>query len=427
MQNKTSILGWLVWILGSMFFLTEYFVRVSTGVLSTHLFRDFNADATAVGLLSGYFYYAYITMQIPVGILVDRFGVRWLLSIATIIFGASCILFGEMNALQLGYFARAVMGFVGAFAFVGTLKLITVYFPADKFALLSGITQGSGMVGAIIGAAPMAYLFDHIGWRVSFVAFGSLFIGLGVLMAILIRDKATSSNMKANKPKTNVMHDLKIVLASKQTWLNCLFICLLYGPTEVFGEQWGTLFRATSGNMATESAALQISFIFLGLAIGCPLLGYISDHIKSRIKVMRVSSIGCFVLIILMVYSEHLFNLQLSYPIMCFLMFLYGIFNSAIIPSYAVSTEIHTRSVSGMALGVTNMATVAGGAFFIPLIGHIVDTLSASRGLGGVVVNNSMRYKAQDFEVGFIILPVCFILCFVLTFLIKETGCKAID
>lgn len=425
MKHKTSLIGWIVWILGSCFFLTEYFVRVSTGVLSSHLFNEFHANATAIGLLSAYFYYAYISMQIPVGILVDRFGVRILLSLATILFGTSCITFSHMQSLPIGYISRFVMGLVGAFAFVGTLKLITVYFPPTKFALLSGITQSGGMLGAIIGAAPMAYLFQLIGWRLSYMCFGSLFVALGILMFILIRD-APQKTTNSNHINSSIYNDLRIVLSSPQTWLNCIFIGLMYAPTEVFGEQWGTLFSATSNNLNIEQAALQVSFIFIGMAIGCPLVGYISDKIKSRIKVMRISSIICLILITLIIYKSAL-GLNFNYTITCCILFFYGIFNSAIIPSYAVATEIHTRKVSGVALGITNMATVIGGAIFIPLIGHILDLLTKDNipASGNELAHS--HFSTQNFETAFIILPVCFILCFILTFLIKDTRCIAKD
>lgn len=423
-RQQTLILGWIVWVLGSCFFLTEYFVRVSTGVLSSYLLQEFHASATAVGLLSAYFYYAYITMQIPVGILVDRFGVRNLLSLATISFGSACILFSFMTSLELGYIARFIMGLVGAFAFVGTLKLITVYFPANRFALLSGITQSLGMVGAIIGAAPMANLFDKIGWRASFTGFGTLFIGLGVVMYILIRDVQEEHHATDNKIQNSIISDLKTVVLSSQTWLNCLFIGLMYAPTEVFGEQWGTLFGSTADNINIESAALQVSFIFMGMAIGCPLVGYISDQIQSRIKVMRICSVACFVLILFMIYSS-VIGVHLNYSVMCAVMFLYGIFNSAIIPSYAVATEIHTKKVSGMALGITNMATVIGGAVFIPLIGYIIDLLNNNN--HAPKVGDQLHLTIHDFHIGFIMLPICFIICFLLTFVIKETSCKSTD
>jgi MFS family permease len=424
MNKKIAIAGWIAWALASSFFLTEYFVRVSVGVLSGHLINEFHVDAAAVGLLSAYFYYAYVAMQIPVGILVDRFGARNLLSVATILFGASCILFSHMDAIYQGYIARFIMGLAGAFAFVGTLKLITEYFPPNKFALLSGLSQGGGMVGAIIGAAPMAYLFSKFGWRLSFASFGTGFIVLGILMYILIRNEGKIIIRDKHKSST-VLSDLKIILSSKQTWLNCLFIGLCYAPTEVFGEEWGTMFFSTSSHTTLVEAAFKSSIIFMGMVIGCPLIGHISDKLKNRVKVMRVCSIACFILISLIVYHYKIGHF--SFYIMFSLLFLYGIFNSAIIPSYAIATEIHNRHLAGIAIGITNMATVAIGAVFIPLIGFIMDYLvnNSHTSTHSSLKIISSEYTNHDFSIAFILLPICFIACFIITFFIKETHCIA--
>lgn len=418
MTKKSSMIGWVVWGLASSFFLTEYFVRVSVGVLSPRLINEFHVDATSVGLLSAYFYYAYVAMQIPVGILVDRLGARNLLSTATVGFGLACIMFSHMDSLGIGYASRFIMGLFGAFAFVGTLKLITEYFPPQKFALLSGLTQGGGMVGAIIGAAPMAYLFGRLGWRSSFAALGTLFVILGITMFIFIRNNGKLE--ESTKHQTNsIWVDLKIILSSNQTWLNCLFIGLMYAPTEVFGEEWGTMFFKTSSNLSLVEAAFKVSFIFIGMAIGCPLIGYISDKLQNRVNVMRACSFACAILITIIIYHHQFCHLQFS--VMCGILFVYGIFNSAIIPSYAVATEIHPRNLSGAALGITNMTTVAVGAVFIPLIGHIMDNLV----LDAHNVLTAANYTAKDFQIAFVLLPVCFVACFILTFFIKETNCIA--
>lgn len=418
MTQKSSLIGIVAWVLASSFFLTEYFVRVSVGVLSPHLINEFHVDAAAVGLLSAYFYYSYVAMQIPVGIMVDRLGARNLLSIATVIFGMACILFSHMHLLSQGYLSRFIMGFVGAFAFVGTLKLITEYFPPSKFALLSGITQGGGMVGAIIGAAPMAYLFGRFGWRMSFLYFGLLFIALGIAMYIFIRNDDKLATKTPSQPNS-LLTDLKIILSSSQTWLNCLFIGLMYAPTEVFGEEWGTMFLKNSSHLSLVDAALKSSFIFIGMAIGCPLIGYISDKLQNRIKVMRFCSVACGVLITIIIY--HYMLGHLPFYVTCGILFVYGIFNSAIIPSYAVATEIHPRNLSGAALGITNMATVAIGAIFIPLIGHIMDCMV----LKSNNIISATSYTSHDFQIAFCLLPICFMLCFLLTFFIKETNCIA--
>ena len=417
MLRKTNSIGWIVWGLGSIYFLTEYFIRVSTGVLSPSLLKEFNTDAYSIGLLSSCFYYSYIGMQIPVGLLVDRLGVRRLLSSSTIIFGIACILFASMQSLQLGYVSRFIMGFVGAFAFVSTLKLITIYFPSNKFALLAGITQGGGMVGAIIGAAPMAYLFEWIGWRVSYIYFGIMFIILGLLMLALIRDHVTE-DIETPHEIESLWLDLKIVLSSKQTWLNCLYIGLIYAPTEVFGEQWGTMFLNIAGNgVGVKQAALQVGFVFIGMAIGCPLIGYVADRLGT-IKVMRICSVACLIFMGSIIYGRVLYP-SLNYSTVCVLTFIYGIFAAAIIPSYALATEINPKRTAGVALGITNMLTVMIGAAFIPIIGKILDIVSKLNPVDyvGTRIHN---YTIENFYIAFSILPVCSICCFILTFLIKE-------
>jgi MFS family permease len=417
MLRKTNSIGWIVWGLGSLYFLAEYFIRVSTGVLGPTLLEDFNTDAYSIGLLSSCFYYSYIGMQIPVGLLVDRLGVRKLLSASAIMFGVACILFASMQTLQLGYVSRFIMGFVGAFAFVSTLKLITVYFPYNKFSLLAGITQGCGFVGAVIGAAPMAYLFTWIGWRLSYVYFGVIFIIIGGLMLIFIRDHVNEKR-ETSGTATSLWSDLKIVLSSRQTWLNGLFIGLIYAPTEIFGEQWGPMFLNIAGNnIGIEKSALQTSFIFIGMAIGCPLIGYVADRIGT-IKTMRFCSIVCLILMSCIIYGRLIYS-SLDHVSLCMLAFTYGIFASAIIPSYTLATKVNPLRTAGIALGVTNMATVIIGAILIPTIGKLLDivsTINPTVHIGQSIHN----YTVSNFYLVFSILPICFICCFLLTFALRE-------
>ncbi|MDF2530171.1 MAG: major facilitator family transporter, partial [Gammaproteobacteria bacterium] len=162
-SSRPSYLPWVIWLLGALFFLAEYFVRISPSVITQELMATFHVDAFALGGLSGFFYYAYISMQVPVGILVDRFGSRRLLTGATLLCAISCLVFASMHTIQLGFLSRFLMGLGASFAFVGTLKLISLWFPPTRFALLAGTTQALGMLGAVIGDAPMAMIFNHFG------------------------------------------------------------------------------------------------------------------------------------------------------------------------------------------------------------------------------------------------------------------------
>src|SRR5688572_11451641 len=137
---------WIVWGLAAAFFFSEYFARVAPGVMVPDLMRDFKVTALTLGSLSAFFYYAYVGMQVPVGILVDRFGPHRLLTVATVLCSAGCLLFASAQSVSLAEAGRFLMGFGASFAFVGTLKLAAVWFPASQFGLLAGLTQALGML-----------------------------------------------------------------------------------------------------------------------------------------------------------------------------------------------------------------------------------------------------------------------------------------
>jgi MFS family permease len=217
---------------------------------------------------------------------------------------------------------------------------------------------------------------------------------------------------------TSLKQDLATVLRIKDIWLNCLFIGLMYAPTTTFGEQWGSIFMSLNLKTSVTQGAFAVSFIFIGMACGCPLVGLISDRLGKRLPVMRWSSIACLALITLIIYQNRL-NLHLSIDAIYVIMFLYGIFNSAIVPSYALSAEIVNRKVSGIALGITNMASVIIGSIFIPIVGWMVDNVKST-------LSHHTALNVADFQFAFILLPICFILCFILTFYIRETHCKSV-
>ncbi len=184
MQTTRSFRPWIIWALGACFFLAEYFARVSPGVMLPNLMRSYHVDALALGTLSACFYLAYIPMQLPVGMLVDRFGPHRLLTTMAILCGLACLLFGLTTKFHLAQIARFLMGFSASFAFVGTLKLASMWFPAKRFGLLAGLTQALGMLGAVIGEAPTAIAVQHIGWRGTMFIMAAVIIVLGVFIGM---------------------------------------------------------------------------------------------------------------------------------------------------------------------------------------------------------------------------------------------------
>lgn len=177
--DKKRYFPWLIWALGAAFFFSEYFARVAPSVMVPELMQSFHVKALSLGALSAFFYYAYVAMQIPVGALVDRYGSHRLLTVAAALCGISCLLFSMAQTLLIAELGRLLMGFSAAFAFVGALKLATVWFPASRFGLLSGLTQALGMAGAAVGEGPISVSVAAIGWRPTMLSMGIFFVVFG--------------------------------------------------------------------------------------------------------------------------------------------------------------------------------------------------------------------------------------------------------
>src|SRR3989338_3340653 len=146
-SKSYSFYPWVVWALAASFFLFEYVTRVAPSVMANQLMQEFHVYALGLGALSAFFYYPYIVMQVPVGMLVDRFGPRRLLTVMVLMCALSNFIFGIAHNIWMADLGRFLMGFSSAFAFVSCLKLATSWFYPIRFPLLAGITQALGMVG----------------------------------------------------------------------------------------------------------------------------------------------------------------------------------------------------------------------------------------------------------------------------------------
>lgn len=405
---------WLIWGLAASAFFIEYFARVAPGVMIDSLMRDFKVQALALGSLSAFFYYAYVGMQIPVGILIDRFSLRWLLTGMILICATGCFIFSFSTQIHVAALARLMMGFGAAFAFVSALKVASVWFPPHQFGLLAGLTQAIGMLGAAIGQMPMAYLVAHFGWRSTLCLIASIMVVLAVVIAIVVRDRAAPHT----PTKKNLMHSpwsgLVAVLKNPQSWWNALFAGLLYAPTAALAELWGVKFFRQAYHLSNEIAAMAVGLIFIGWAIGGPLTGWISDRIQRRKIILVLSALLSF-----LIASTVLMVPNLPLALLFSLLFLYGLANTGVATAYAVAAEINPHAVSGTSVAFSNMASVLVGAGFQPLIGWLLQ-----KNWDGLIVNGLPVYSTTDFHWALLVLLSSLLLAVFVACGIKETYCQ---
>lgn len=407
---------WLVWGLGAALFFSEYFGRVAPSVMVYELMSTFRVSHLELGTLSASFYIAYIGMQLPVGVLVDKFGPHRLLYSTAILCSLGTLLFALSNHILFAQLGRFIFGFGAAFAFVGTLKLASVWFPARRFGLLVGITQALGMLGAFVGAAPMSYAVSQFGWRTTLVMVAAIFLVLALLIKWIVRDKPDNfqdDDVTKNSDQ-QLLVTLKIILRNPQTWFIAIYVGFVFVPTAAFAEFWGVTFLVNTYHISTEFAALAVGLIFIGWGVGGPLMGCLSDYIKCRRPIMFASSLVGFLLIGVVLYIP-----ALPIPVLFSCLLLYGLSNTGVAIGYAASAEINPRHTTGTSVAFANMASVMIGALLQPVIGWLIDLQ-----WDGTMLNGYPVHQSYEFYRAFSILPACLLVGFICCFFIKETHCQ---
>lgn len=414
--RKSLMLAWFVWGLAAAYYFSDYMARVAPGVMHGDLQQAFGMNEAGFGLLSYSFYVPYILMQIPVGLLIDRISIRSLLSTMSLVTALGCLFFGFSNSLLIAAFARVLIGFSAAFAFIAALRLATAWFPPYMLGLLAGLTQALGMLGAASGEAPIAFLVQHVGWRSCMFWLSLLFVILALLLFFFIKDHESMKLHRSNKTfQLSIGESLKIILKQKQIWINALYAGCLFGPIAVIGESFGPAYLEFGWGLSAQTAASAIGFIFIGWGIGGPFFGWLSDKSLSRKKWMIFSSVCTLIFSVWIVYFPIQSTLWVN---LLFLML--GFTNNGVSLAYATATEMVDRKVIASAIAFTNMASIFVGASLQPLLGYWIDKIAGVRSF-------QVSYLTlADFQKPMILLVVSAMLALLLSFFIRETNCKNI-
>jgi sugar phosphate permease len=412
-EKKQLKFAWLIWGLAATFYFSDYMARVAPTVMHRFLQADFGINEAGFGTLTACFYIPYIVMQIPVGLTVDRISIRWILTLMSLLTAFGCVVFALADTLWVASIGRMLIGFSAAFAFISALRLATSWFPPAMLGLLAGLTQALGMLGGASGQAPVSFLVSALGWRHSMFVIAFLFIVLAAMLYQYVQD-APQNHLyhKKNDQNLSIIKSLRIILSSKQTWINALYAGFLYAPSAVIGEAIGPAYLQYGRGLSVHAAAFATGLIFIGWVFGGPVSGWLSDRIGRRKPIMIASACCGLMIMLLLIYYPNL-DLKLVYM----LLFLFGFTNTGVAIAYALSTELHDRIVVGTAIAFTNMTSIFVGAVFQPMVGRLVDHVSGSRGY------HVESLLLSDFQFGLQILPLCSFMALILACMVKETYC----
>tara|TARA_R110000868_G_scaffold380784_1_gene646868 strand:- start:43015 stop:44301 length:1287 start_codon:yes stop_codon:yes gene_type:complete len=409
--------AWLVWIVAALFYAYEFFLRISPSVMKPDLMQTFAIDATQFGLLSGLYYYAYASMQLPVGVLLDTFGIRRLLTLAACAVTVGCLLFATTHSLLLAQLGRILMGIGSAFSFIGCLKLIANWFPEKYLAMVIGLTNTLGVMGAISGEGPLSIVVHQLGWRDTFFIAAICGILIVVLIRLLVRDKPWQTIAGTKQDASTPQHfwdGISRVVRSKRTWLVAMVGGLMVAPVSTFTELWGVPFLEKAHHISQTHAAFLTSIMFIGIAVGGPLHGLTSGLLKRRKPVIWF---GCLFALLIM---SSIFYLPINNVwFLGVLLFLFGYCISSMLLCFAINSELHPSWATGVSVGFTNMCVMLGGTIFQPLVGKLLDAQWT-----GLLHDKERLYTLHAYHTALAVLPACLIAALIIIPFISETFCS---
>ena len=403
--------AWLFLGIAALFYFYQFVLRVSPSVMSQELMRDFSVQGCALGILGAFYYNAYAAMQLPLGVLLDRFGPRRLMGFSCAIAALGTYLFSQADTLPMASLGRLLMGAGAACGFIGTIKLATLWFPPERIGRAIGFTMVLGTLGATSAGAPLGALIDLFDWRYTMVIIAIAGAGLASALFLIMREPKEKIVSAEPEKNLKLLDGLAMVVTSKQAWLIALFGCMMYVPLAALADLWGTLYLSERFGISAKHAAAMVSFIYIGVAVGAPTAMWLSDHFKSRKKVMVASAVTYFLTFLVILYWQ-----GISPFMMYGFMFAAGFLFSGQNLIFAMATERMPTQISGITAAFTNMIVMMSGVIFEPLVGWLLD-----HHWTGTLCNGIPAFTISDFTYALTAVPVALGIAIMTLFFIRDT------
>jgi len=389
-----------MWGLAAAFYLFGFFQRVTPAALAQELAQELAPTATALGWLSATYFYCYAVMQLPAGLLADRFGPRRLFIAATAAAVAGTLLFAWAETFAAAAVGRGIIGAAAAVGWIGMLKLAAHWFSPQKFASISGLSLTVGTIGAVLAGFPLRLLSDEYGWR-NVVAGSAGFAALVLLgMLFILRDDPAERGYRSWAPapqtddalaKISVLDSLR-TLPKKDLALLCLGQTAVTGSVVMMAGLWGVPFLTTLFEISSRTAVTLTSLIPVGFAAGSLVFGPWSDRIGRRKQPLVVGTLGVFAGFVLLASGITLSSLWATAALLSMI----GISSGSMVVAFAYGKDLVGGRRTATITALVNLSVTLGSLGLQPLFGFILDWR-----WDGLVVEGVRRYDATAFQWGF--------------------------
>ncbi|AJI52493.1 MFS transporter [Francisella philomiragia] len=417
MNNRLSFLAITIWLTCAVFFMYEFLLRTILGTFEHQIISDLDLSILTFSILSSTAYQlTYGIMQIPVGIITDKLGLKKALTLAILVCALGVGLLGVSNSFGAALVYRVMIGFGASFGFLCLLIAVYDWLPHKHIGLFIGLSQFIGVLGPMLAAGPLESLSQAggIDWRYVFIILAIIGVVLAGITIVIVKNNDQSGESGKNRfiilnTPTSVMKEIQSIFYNKQIWLIAVFSATTYLAIEYLSENATKSFLSLNGFDAKFSSYL-ITLAWLGYGIGCPTLGAISDRIKRRKPVMIFAICLTFVSLATIIF----FPINQAILYLSFICLGLGASGQSI--GFAIIAEQSSSGCRAAALGVNNFLIMLSVGVGSPIISEVFDLFS----------NQGKNPSITSYQTSLSLLLVFTALGVLISiFFIKETFCRS--
>jgi MFS family permease len=376
MNRQESNYRWVVF--GTV--LLAYFLiisqRTAPGLITDQLMEDFHVSAAVIGFMSSFQFFAYAALQIPIGLLSDRYGPNRFLILGTIITGIGCIIYSYSPNEYVLIFSRFLVGIGDSMIFLNLVLILSQWFKGKEFVKLLGTISLIAGLGSLTATVPLSAWISLTGWRTPFLTIGVILALSSYLLYTVLISKPKKifnggfeSKQRSIKQRESVWIILRRIFSTRQAWATFLCHFGVVGAYVGFIGSWGVPYGIQVFNLSRTEASQLIMFGLFGAMIGGPLISWITSRLESIKKVYT------FVHLITITSWLGLFlsGVNPTFLLVVVLLFIIGFGNGASTLTFAVVRKSFPLDEVGVVTGFSNMGGFLSAVLLPIIFGKVLD------------------------------------------------------
>lgn len=377
---------WAIFAVLTVGYFFVYFHRISVSVVGQDIVADVGGS---IGFLSSVYYWTYTAMQIPSGVMADRFGARAASTVFLLIASIGSLVTCVGTEFWMIVLGKVMIAAGMAVVYVPLMKLVSVWFPKSDFAVLSGVVIAVGNVGAIAATGPLELMAQALGWREVFLVLGVITLVLAVLCATVIRNHPKDRGLpsveavelsehgtavvESSAARIPVMKGLRIVLSGgRKFWTCALAYFLVYGSIMTFQGTWAVTYFNNVYDFVL-SASWMVTALGVGKILSTLAIGGMTSRgiIRSKRKAMIYgTSVFTVLWAVIFVFAGNIDSYWFWFAVS----FAFGFFGGFMTLSFTQVKEWYPIAISGTAVSGTNIFLFLGASVCTTISGAIIGT-----------------------------------------------------